>query len=176
METIQQHWVPAGRLFFHSIRKKKSQWIWNINGQLGIETITEGLWMHEKGGYSWISWCKRREKYSRFITKKLQQLGLGCFEEQLGQMANSEGRKERDDLYSAVDIAFTSGEYVWKVTRLQWQVPPLCLTVVIFLLFDTANQCLYFILIHTYRTYMCIWTQHCIYRHICTYTCMYICT
>lgn len=44
-----------------------------------------------------------------FITMKIQQHGLGFFEEQLSQRVNSGGRKKRHDQASAVDIAFNLG-------------------------------------------------------------------
>lgn len=121
-----------------------------------------------------MSWWKRREKYSNFITRKLQQHGLGCFEEQLGQMANSEGRKG-NDLSSAAVIEFKSGECVWKVTRLQRQVHlSVFISSDILLLFDTANYYIFFILIHTCTMCMCIHTPQSIYTHMYIYMCAYI--
>lgn len=51
------------------------------------------------------------EKYSDFLARKLQQHGLGCFEELLCQMANVGGRKKGNDLSSAADVAFKSEGY-----------------------------------------------------------------
>jgi len=49
---------------------------------------------------------KRREQYSNFLTSKIQQHGLGCLEEQLGQTVNSEGRNKGNVLSSCCGLAW----------------------------------------------------------------------